>query len=423
MPEDSVVINDPVNHGARIHHRRNSGVSMDMGFLNGLMNEPLNFGRSDSMASNASTSSNASAGSTGTRMSLSTAPSLSRDPTIASTVSSVDNTIDVSVNQLFPNEATAVIWRDKKVGPFPTSHFGHAAVLLRGSMFATPEYVSWWPADGASIWDALKKQAGWHGDDYADDMKDEIAERAQRGLAAGTMSPRAGQFETRYGWGNSSNAQVSIPGICGIRSPFGLPGPAEAAARQPFGLSLASMANYWRSFKNNGGKYKLASKTMSCAGVSIESLKAGGGELFAKTPYLGLYASPSNVEDWARTLQREILKFNREAVAFYDRAIQSQRSDASAPRTLHRQIWTVDQWKQASSMDYKIRSNHIKKIDERLAKYHRAATNTGSLYRYQLMVEMMRLLVEHQKLKPNSGRKKAVLMLGRQIVEVTNRWR
>ncbi|MBL4630394.1 MAG: hypothetical protein JKY14_04290 [Paraglaciecola sp.] len=70
--------------------------------------------------------------------------------------------LNVSVNKLFNEEATIIVWRNiNKFKFIPTGHFGHVAIMLRGASLMIGNgdyrYISWWPGNGSDKRDARSK--------------------------------------------------------------------------------------------------------------------------------------------------------------------------------------------------------------------------------------------------------------------------
>ena len=176
--------------------------------------------------------------------------------------------IDVSVNKLFYEEATVIVWRNvTKLKFIPTGHFGHAAIMLRGQSLALGngkyKYISWWPPEAGKE-DAFRQQDGIAESNYHQDMVDEISERARTRLGNKEIQPRPHQLDITgdMGFGAASNAQVSIPGIGSPQDP-----------QHAFGLCLKRMWSWWEWYQVNNGKYQLASKKTKlcrrCSGCLI----------------------------------------------------------------------------------------------------------------------------------------------------------
>ncbi|MBL4630393.1 MAG: hypothetical protein JKY14_04285, partial [Paraglaciecola sp.] len=101
-------------------------------------------------------------------------------------------------------------------------------------------------------------------------MSDETANSAIKNLEKGTYGPRPNQLESNAGWGTASDAQISVPGI----SP-------HVNSLHTFGLCLNRMYFWWGEYQDNNGKYQLASKKQSCAGVALVAMIEGGSNGFA----------------------------------------------------------------------------------------------------------------------------------------------
>ncbi len=325
--------------------------------------------------------------------------------------------LDVSVNKLFHEEATVIVWRNvKKYKVIPTGHFGHAAIMLRGDSLGLPAdkypYISWWPGDGAGKGDALSLQSGLHETDYHQDMSDEMADRSRDALEEGRYAPRPGQLDSKQGWGSASDAQVSLPGIGG---------PGNTAHR--FGLCLPRMRDWFTNYRTSGGGYQLASTTKSCAGVAMVALKEGGGGGFLKPPNMLIMAEPKAVEGYARGLQREIIDLNRRVRLFENEApnalLKRQRLMFGVTGFVTpSKLWSVSEWKKLSSVKGAIRSSLVRDIDSLLAKYHKLEWDAEFGDKYALLIQLMDKVMKHREKKPDSKRAFPMTRLGMQILKV-----
>lgn len=331
----------------------------------------------------------------------------------------------VTVNQEFSEEATVAVWRNIKKGFIPTGHFGHAAVFLRGATMGLGlgeyEYISWWPGEGAGKEDALRNQAGSASESYFADMASEMSPRAQQALRSGRYAPRGNQHEISANlqadgfdldddmYGVEADVLVSVPGL--------------GAATSTFGLHLPRMWQWYRDYQDNGGTYTLASRTRSCAGIAAVALVEGGGEAFVSAPTALIYMEPRQVEDYAKSLKREIAAFNHKIPAFRTDATTVTQNALRGTTGVTgfakaTDLWSHDEWKKRSALSGKIRSGTIRSIDSALEAYHRVTWASDYTKKYKSFVEVLRKCMQHRVENPTSERKLAVCQLGLQCLDV-----
>ncbi|MCO8122666.1 hypothetical protein NHH03_13040 [Stieleria sp. TO1_6] len=332
----------------------------------------------------------------------------------------------IVVQQDFSQEATVIVWRNINKAKFiPTGHFGHAAIMLRGTSLGIQngeyKYISWWPADGAGKQDAVRSQGGIAEANYVNDMRDEMSERAQQALRAGRYQPRQGQADITEdlrligddpggrSFGQHADAFVSVPGI--------------GAMNSLFGLNLVRMNDWFEDYQWNGGTYKLASSTKSCAGVAAVALVEGGGEAFVKAPNALIYMEPKQVESYGRSLRRAIDDFNRDVRAFQgtiDGVLRQSLNYTTGVTGFQtsKNLWDYVTWKKQSAVKKSIRSQRIRKIDDALQSYHRHDWDGSFVKRYKALVRILRNVMKHSRQNPNSDRRYAVTMLGKQCIDV-----
>jgi len=342
------------------------------------------------------------------------------------------------------------IWRNvKKMGFMPTSHFGHAAVKIKNA--AIPggvEYVSFWPADGASKGkSAFKKQGAAFQANYKDDAGDEMQKLTAFRLEVGfrkannvpypaewdqtlaqfgkapITNPRPGQVRDHesaklrdlddedviYDWRQSAESKVSIP--------------AMGAGGSTFGLSPVAAYNWWRGFKVSAPKYQ-ALGFQNCAGVALMCLKAGGSEAFLKLPSVTVYTEPVQVERYANDLLLQINRFNDNAVTLRNDVSNMVATKGYAPTDASELVngfWPVEVWKKKSALGpLQPRSATIKAIDEALARVHRSLGGTDLVAMNKGVCDLFAHIVHHRNEKADSKRSEAVVRLGHQVLMMLN---
>jgi len=341
-------------------------------------------------------------------------------------------------------ESVVRVWRNvKQYKVLPTSHFGHAAITIRGSLVPSgDQYISWWPGEGAGKKDAFRAQSGSASDGYEDDKVNEMNKltairleigyrRSQtpqipvppewdellRELGKGPISaPRPGQ--QRLGremdldgfliplWSQSADEKINIPGI--------------GATGSYWGLSTRRMAEWWTAWKDRNPSYQLASSTNSCAGAAALALKAGGGEAFAKAPSALIYMEPLQIQEWANQILVQVDRMNewtRELKSEFLSALSNKSlAPGISPPPPPGDLWSAEAWKKDSAVTGAPRSSIIREIDSCLEKFHGSDWAKGFEEKYRLLAKIFLQIVLHRKEKPDSKRKTSVLRLGNQVV-------
>ena len=221
----------------------------------------------------------------------------------------------------FARAAQVVIWRNTSFGPFPTTHFGHAALQLYENR-ERRVLISWWPGEGGASMispaapGSAKRRLSF-------DANAEMSETARAGLAR----PGSDRFEpipgrqarrkktdsmildfradhelARYGddqvwewiqregmdWLQLPEAIVPIPGLGQVSR---------------WGLHLPSIVDWWEEWSPDQ-LYKMASVTNNCAGAVKLALSAGGATWFHELPHALVYSDPVTVETYSQAVAR-----------------------------------------------------------------------------------------------------------------------
>lgn len=121
----------------------------------------------------------------------------------------------------YREEAVVRVWRNTYKFKFgfikiPSTHFGHAAVTVRGDSNYTNgdhTHISWWPSLGAGKKQALKIQPGEKSPSYGDDKYAEMREDVRDKLEDGTFLPMPGQKQsgTDTSWEQRADAKIYLP--------------------------------------------------------------------------------------------------------------------------------------------------------------------------------------------------------------------
>lgn len=344
------------------------------------------------------------------------------------------------MSKVFTQQAVVRVWRNvKTMGYMPTSHFGHAAVTIKGSMVpGFKQHISFWPGDYASKGNATKKQDGdWtnkvgedkrnemglptalrlevgycqtHGIPYPDEYNDYLAELNKGPITA----PRPGQ--KRLGltnsdglplWSQSAEAKIPLPGI--------------GCKERLWGLSVRRMGLWWLQFKTTAPYYQALGK-QNCAGVALMGLSEGGSEAFVECPGITVYGEPVQVEKYAKELELQLERmdaWSEQLDADIRKGVMSGVVSSSPNDQLKDGLWTVDVWKQKSALGtFQMRSSTVREMDSALEKYHAADWGAKFTERYKALVKLFLAIVKHRQDKADSARSEAVLRLGSQILTI-----
>ena len=342
----------------------------------------------------------------------------------------------------FKEQATVRVWRNvKTLGKVPTSHFGHAAVTIKGAKVNVVGYknhISFWPGDYASKGNAIFKQTGDFNDELKDDKISEMNQLTALRLEVGyrqangmycppkyiawlthfektpITSPRPGQkwldeVDSKGWplWSQSADEKVALPGTdCGDRL---------------WGLSICHMNDWWENFKNSGPQYQALGR-QNCAGVALDALKEGGSEAFLPCPYIKAYTEPTQVEDYAKRLRNKLNEMENLSTQLDDdikQAVMSNNLWAAPGDPPADGIWELDKWKRESALGtFQVRSSTIRQIDNAVARFHEANWTDQFTKRYTALVQAFLGVVKHREEKADSGRSRAVLRLGAQILAI-----
>ncbi|MGC4085550.1 MAG: hypothetical protein QM736_26355 [Vicinamibacterales bacterium] len=346
----------------------------------------------------------------------------------------------------YTEEVVVRIWRNVKTlgGRLPTSHFGHAALTIRGKRLARlvpggRVEISFWPGAGAGIGlSGIRSTTAKFGD-YQSDKVDEMNKMTGIRLEVGYRrahgipyppewdevlrllhkeaidTPRPGQRPTGANldmdglpiplWSQSAENKINLPGL--------------RAEGTLWGLSIRRMSEWWDDFKKTGPQYRALSYN-NCAGIVFEALKAGGSEAFLEAPRVVVYAEPVQVEQYALNLQVQLQRFNdwtRELDDEIRDAVVNGRIGSKPSENLIDGLWTLDEWKRQSALGgFTIRSSTIRKIDDAVADYHRHDVKTAFEKKLIAMANIIKGISKHRQEKPDSKRSEAILRLGHQVI-------
>jgi virulence protein IcsB len=229
------------------------------------------------------------------------------------------------------------IWEYKSM-----DHPGHAAVSIKNVMDPsqwkhTNEYVSWWPAESGNSKDMLPftSREVSQSKSYQQDKYLEISERTEARLKEAELAhqeiaerrlepismelnkqaaffPRAAQKKGQDGnWGISAQ-KIYFPMI-GKNKDLSAEG-NQGNKFILFGLDEKAMLNdaqlLKREAKNGTTGYTFASRTENCAAIAVRMLRSGGAESFAPFSSAWIYEDPNKVQEYAKSVQKEIDQLN-----------------------------------------------------------------------------------------------------------------
>lgn len=344
----------------------------------------------------------------------------------------------------YSEEAVVRIWRNvKTLKVMPTSHFGHAAVTVRGPLAGAGAYISFWPGDGAGMnKTAFKAQAGSTTDGYDEDKTNEMNKmtgvrlevgwRKQHGipypaewdellleLGKGPINtPRPGQKRTGIEididgfplplWSQSAENKINIPGL--------------GAANIAFGLSTRRMVAWWNTTKANLPNYKALSK-INCAGIAIQGLVAGGADAYASPPTIAIYAEPVQVEAYANAVVNKLMRLESDVIDLDASVRNYVMAHTLTPTPTNElvggQLWPLNTWLNKSKLGgFTIRSGTIRDIDNAVETYHAGDWAGNFNKRLKGLANAVSAVAAHRREKPDSARSEALVRLAAQLVAI-----
>ena len=359
------------------------------------------------------------------------------------------------MQKMYSEQGLVRVWRNTKVLGMPSMHFGHAAVTVHGmsvpttatSCDANTQHISFWPADGVEHVfgenGVFRPQAGagteHPGEDRINELNPITMIRLEVGYRLANSMPVPNewlQYLSRVNKGplaaprtgqkrlTDEDGAVIIQNKGGINCPMWSQSP-EVKIFLPgllahgvlWGLNLRLMADWWTKFMAGKPQYTALAR-QNCAGVVLWALQAGGSELFAKCPDIRVYGEPTQVEQYARTLEERFreLEFQgtlltREVARLID--WRAPAMDVSAG------LWTLAAWKKASALGITSpRSALICQIDAGVDEYQRLTWKANPLGRYGALLKVFQGIVKHRAAKADSHRSEAVLKLASQVLNL-----
>ena len=346
---------------------------------------------------------------------------------------------------------------------------GHAAILMDGSVesadpaanAASKTYISWWPA-GAALKGPTTPISRRPGGERTllSDMRNEIGEGTQRGLADGRFAPRAGQVSALAAELDVSSGPLTFLDYAGaaeherfINTLFAdeadgggthkqwVQFPTEiislhAEGNGALGLNAHAMLTWWRGFRtahqqalHGESGYQFVSTLHNCASIVMRALIAGEAAFFKKPPDAWVTFSPRDVADYAAALKTEIIRANADYDRYFNSKLdwqaRNRREMHMHPPTATTELPTVDQWKRMSDANVTFaaisrRREQNAEIDRLLGRYHAQLPwdAGGADERLVYMAEIFKQIGSYIAAKPKGDRLNAMLALGQIVLAV-----
>ena len=344
------------------------------------------------------------------------------------------------MSKIFTQQATVRVWRNVKTRGFvPTSHFGHAAVTIKGSTVpGFRQHISFWPGVGASKKNATQKQTSsvseYSGDDKVAETNFLTTVRLEVGYCQANGIPYPKKYDNLLTQQNKTPLTAPRPGQTRLdetdddgwplwsQSPESkIPLPGIGSKERDWGLSLRRMGLWWQQFQSMAPYYQALGK-QNCAGVALMALREGGSEAFVECPGITVYGEPVQVEKYANELSIQLERmeeWTKQLDADVRNGIMTGVVSSEPNDQLVDGLWSVATWKQKSALGaFKMRSSTICAIDRELEAYHQANWKSGFIKRYQAFVKLFMLVSKHRDEKADSARSEAVLRLASQIIAI-----
>lgn len=269
------------------------------------------------------------------------------------------------------NEVHVIVWKNH----VRRGNFGHAAMKLRHPDIANLNYISWWPGEGAGKGDAFRNQGGTMGDYYSDRL-DELSERSNEALLEGRYQPREGQRlfhhnDDTFDYAQQPTKKIYLVGL-GVR-------------RMPWGLDTKAIHRWWtQEFLTGEHRYQLASRTISCAGVVRQALKAGGAKAFADAPDSNIMATPAEMMHWGEAIDLKLNQLNNTFTQLMVQAGQLAQQGKDPRRRGRVQfifdgqtLPTADNWRRGSRRTNGRRGQNVESMDSLITSFHNHAHETA----------------------------------------------
>ena len=192
-----------------------------------------------------------------------------------------------------------------------------------------------------------------------------------------------------------------------------------------WGLNLRGMVNFWNRFVGDLRQgYQFASRKHNCCGVVTEALLAGGMGAYISVKKNLIYRDTAELLERVQGLQAALDELNIGTHAFIAAMRSSGLFDTVSlnPRP-QPDLWPCAVFQQESRSPHRfgMRREQVAAIDSHLKAYHALGwSNDNFNAKLEHLVVMMRNVLEHRRLKPQSDRRRGVDSLGIQIIKFLN---
>lgn len=306
-----------------------------------------------------------------------------------------------------PGHASVLLRRPKSTGPWQMNIVGDQ---IRWSPYDDPDerYVSFWPAGPAkktgTVGNYTTKRPAEFLEHHLFDYVNELSERG-RTLLEGGAGARAGQIvigtkdDGSDYWGQQPQAIITLPGLARFR-------------RRGLGVHLPRMVDWCIAFRNGPEfNYVYISTSQNCSGIAVRALCAGGADAFARlggsTRKGTIYFTPNDAEVWAEAVENGIQLANNMLVALRNMPVLPHyRAGTDLP--------TVQEWKDASKVDWSVRGSLTRTIDSMLEQYHAATWDAGVPKKMDALVRILQAAhthLQHQNQRTEAYRRLAGRLL------------
>jgi len=367
------------------------------------------------------------------------------------------------------------VWKNHKFHK-AIQHPGHASVMMSPIVTATGHvsndvYASWWPGGvlpaGGSKANMKNIVAPMANRTFYTDQHEEMSDGARLGLRAGGFAPRPGQQQVMSPEGNmiwvqAPDVTIEIPGNMELLT-------LSTGEKTPgVGLNVKRMVWFWKLFCTApNSRYKMLSSEINCTSVALSILEAGGIHLFAGKKYRrGAFLVPNNIVEYVQEANEKIKRINETLISLesagfstqdYDKpdfrsAIKNQRSRRTIGRVsqytaakqnsllesidlpkevksryeaaeIPNDIWTLEEWKNASYVKIGRRKEQVKAIDGLVAEYHQLEPfhkqrPKAFIRKLEILKEILSQAHDHMRSKVKSDRHEAIFQISKQTQEV-----
>ena len=183
------------------------------------------------------------------------------------------------------------------------------------------------------------------------------------------------------------------------------------------------------------GDFRLYSSHKNCASMVISALVNGNAEAFVKKPSCAVAYTPSDVEAYAKKIKAGIEKARKnntnikrsESLEDWFGKEQDKPANSNCLKDIATdgsRIMTREQWETLSYVGrFASRKGQAREIDRLLVQFHNQAAGqiNSSLPAKKILKELLQNVGSHLRLKPESKRREAMLILGCNILDYIER--